>query len=264
MKTLMILSFIVCSYSSCSQNLGPGYQFDLFKNTNSWELAKAVEKEDIKEIEKILNAKNVDINFQEPIYNNTILQLAVGNDKLLSTLTLLKYNANLNITNNHNTAAIHEASSFIPLKRNSFKILEALLKYGANVNMIKASLNKSPDSIGYSIPLKFAINNLECSKLLLNHGANAYFKTGNEYPVWFDMLALGDIDDNIYVAKYMIIDKQMKIPNPIFFTVDKKPIDIITLLNSLDFTNDTIRQSIKLEILAYLKKINFPENGVYK
>lgn len=263
MRILRLIILILSTSSSNSQNLGPGYQFDLFKNTDSWELAKAVENEDVNKIEKILNSQKIDINFQEPIYNNTILQLAVGNDKLLSTAILLKYNANFNIPNRYNTAAIHEASSFIPLKKNSYKILETLLKYGVNVNMLMASPNKTSDSIGYTIPLKLAINNLDCSKLLLNHGANAYFKTGNEYPIWFDML-IANYGENIYVAKYMIIDKSMKIPHPIAYDSEKKPIDIFTLLNALDFPNDTKRQLIKQEILDYLKKINFPENGVYK
>ena len=118
---------IICTYTSCSQNLGPGYQFDLFKNTPTWKLAKAVKREDEKEIIKILREKDVDINFQEPIFGNTVLQLAIANDKLLSTKILLENNANYNIRTNDSSAAIDEAVSVIKSKKNSYEIFIGII-----------------------------------------------------------------------------------------------------------------------------------------
>jgi hypothetical protein len=79
MKTLILMMFITCAFSACSQNNGPGYLFDLFKNTASWKLAKAVQRKDQKEIEQILNEKKIDLNFQEPRFGKTILHFAFGN-----------------------------------------------------------------------------------------------------------------------------------------------------------------------------------------
>lgn len=264
MQIQILMIFISCTFAACSQNLGPGYQFSLFKNTPSGELAKAVEREDEKKIIKILSDKNVDINFQESKYGNTILHLAIANDKLRSTEILLQNNASYNIRSNDSSAAIHEAVSIIKSKKNAYKILKLLINYGADVNKLRVGPIDKKGTLGYFMPLEGAIEDLECSKLLLEHGANPYFRTGNTYFVWFFMLLMGDIHDNIYVAKYMIVDKKMLIPNPLSYTIDKRPLDILTLLNDLDFSKDPKRQKAKEEIVEYLRKIDFPQNGVYK
>ena len=263
-STQILISCIIFSFAACSQNLGPGYQFDLFKNTPSWKLAKAVEREDEKEIMKILREQNVDINFQEPIYGNTVLHLAIANDKLMSTKILLENNANYNIRTNDSSAAIHEAVRVIKSKKNSYKILELLIKHGADVNKIRISPINKKGTLGYFVPLEDAINDFTCSKLLLDHGADPYFKTGDTYPIWYSILLMGNVNDNIYVAKYLIVDKKTLIPNPIRLDIDSRPVSILSQLNKLDFSTDPKRQMAKQEIIEYLKQINFPQNGVYK
>jgi hypothetical protein len=263
MRLQNLMLFTLCTFAACSQNRGPGYQFDLFKNTASWELAKAVEGEDKKKIIQILKEKNTDINLQEPKFGNTVLHLAIANDKLLSVRILLENNANYNIPALDKRTAIHEAVSNINSRKNSYAILELLIKYGADVNKLRINPNNN-DTLGYSVPLMDAINNFACSKLLLDHGADIYLKSGDSYLVWFFMLLGGEINDNIYVAKYVIVDKKMPIPNPISYTVDKKPLDILGLLNDLDLSKDSKRRKAKEEIIGYLKKINFPQNGVFQ
>ena len=263
MRIQILTIFIMCTFVACSQNRGPGYQFDLFKNTPSWELAKAVEREDENKIIKILRKQNVDINFQEPKYGSTVLHLAIGNDKLLSTKILLENNANYNIHTLDKRTAIHEVVRDIKSMKNSYKILELLIKYGADVNKLRVNPNNN-DTLGYSVPLIDAINDFACSKLLLDHGAEPYLKSGDTYLIWYLMLLMGDINDNIFVAKYMIVDKKMFVPNPIRYTMENEPVDIFTQLNKLDFSKDLKRQKAKEEIIDYLRKIDFPQNGVYK
>jgi ankyrin repeat protein len=264
MRILFLIFFLIYSSVSYSQNPGPGYQFDLFRNTASWKLAQAVEREDLQEIIKILKDKSVDINLQEPVFGSTVLHLAIGNDKLISTKALLDNNANFNIVNVDKRSAIHEAVNDIKSRKNSYAILELLIKHGANVNAIRESTSGKLDTLGYSVPLKDAISDLACTKLLLANGANLYFKTSTTYPIWFFMLLMGDIDDNIFVVKYIIVDKQMPIPNPISYTVDKKQLDILLLLNDLNLSEDPKRLLAKQEIIAYLRKIDFPKNGTYQ
>src|SRR5690606_2027438 len=107
-NTYLLLVFITLASFGCTQDAGPGYQFELFKNTTSWELAKAVEKEDEEKMLEILGDKKININFQERQFGNTILHLAVGNDKLKSTEILLKYKADINLRDINERAAIHE------------------------------------------------------------------------------------------------------------------------------------------------------------
>src|SRR4051812_19646657 len=94
MQKLFLIMFIINAIilSSCSQStsLGPGYEWDLFKNTPNWRLAKAVAKEDTNEIYSIIKGGNVNLNLQETKFGRTLLMLAVGNDKEFSTAALLK------------------------------------------------------------------------------------------------------------------------------------------------------------------------------
>ena len=261
-KIIVVVFFIITLMSSClqSQSLGPGYEFELFKNTSIWNLAKAVRDEDTSEINKILNNKTVNIDFQEPKFGNTLLLLSVSNGKVLSVKVLLEHGANLDILDSDHMAAIHEATQFIDLRKNVTQILELLLKHGANPNM---PANSTMDS-SYT-PLTGAIENLECTKILLNYGADVYYKTGNEYPVWKSLLILdAPFDENILVAKYLIIDKKIKVPDPIFYTIpDHQPRTILELLNKFKVYDDSKKQKAKAEILDYLKKIDFPKQGAY-
>lgn len=264
----MILIFIIsCTAMACSQNqkLGPGYQFDLFKNTPNWELAKAVDIEDTVAIKKLIKDDSLDINLQEPRFGNTLLCLAVENDKLISTKALLEMGANLNIANFEKYKPIHEATRFISLKKNTLQILKLLIHYGANVNDTLVQ-RKGSDTVYFEVPLMNACQNLACAKLLLEHGANVYIKNNNSYPIWF--VALIDHfkdDEGIYFVKYVVIDKKMPIPDPIAYSLDgEKPINIFNLLADNTFKEDIKRQKARQDILDYLKQIDFPKKGVYR
>jgi hypothetical protein len=254
-------SFLV---SSCSQklNLGPGYKCFLFENTPNWKLAQAVESEDTSELFKIVKTDKIDINFQESRFGKTLLMFAVGNDKEKSTEALLKLGANVNLRDSMDTQAIHEAANYITLKRHSLNILNLLISYRVDVNAVS---HGGP----YPVPLESAVASLSCAKLLLENGAKLYYKSSsdtiyNTYNIWFSIFLL-NYDSSIFVARYLIVDKKMLIPNPITVTTGKhSPIDVFGMLNKLDFSNEPKKQEAKEEIINYLHKIGFPKNGCYK
>jgi uncharacterized protein len=254
---LLILNLIVLI--SCSQDsLEPGYRWELFKNTSNWPLAKAVEKEDTAKIFEISRDRKININLQEPKFGKTLLMLAVGNDKKKSTEALLKAGANVSIRDFNDEDAIHEATQYINLKKHTFEILESLIKFGSDVNSVS---QKGP----FRTPLQSAVDNFSCAKLLLEHHANVYFRDGEDYSIWGSMLMV-DYTDKIFVARYLIIDKRMLIPSPIYGKnrLNSKPIDIFTLLSKANFTKDPQKQKAKEDILNYLKKIDFPKYGLYR
>ena len=248
-------------FSSCSQNssmLAPGYRWDLFKNTPNWDLAKAVAKQDTGEIFKIIRKGKVDLNLQESKFQRTLLMLAVGNDKVMSTTALLKMGADVKLRDLRDDQAIHEAVAHLDLKRHSLDILKLLVAYGANVNSVS--------SRGTNIvPLAGAVEQFSCAKFLLDNKASPYFKRESTYPVWFNLMVMDlPFDENIFVAKYMIVDKKLPIPSPIFYTSgDRKPVDILTLLIKYDVNSDPKKQKTKETIIEYLHQINFPKAQVY-
>lgn len=263
MKSLSSLLITCCIVISCSNSQDIGYQSTIFKNSNSWELAKAVMLEDEIKMNELLASSKIDINYQEPVFHSTVLHLAIGNDKVRAVRILLHHKADITLVDIDNRAAIHEAVNDIKARRNSYEIIKLLIAYGADLNMVRISPNGGNDTLGNAVPLCDAVNDLKCTQLLIEHGANPYYKTGNTYPVWYLMLLMSRINDNIKVAKYFIIDKKMLVPTPITYNISGKPQDVFTLLNDVDLSTSPERQKIKDEILDYLRDAGFPSRNVY-
>ena len=91
MKVAILQLVFACLLFSCS-NLSrekivdkselTGRDYRLFQNTPAWELAKAVEDENTKKIDKIVSENPEIINYQEYQYGNTLLMLTIMNQQL--------------------------------------------------------------------------------------------------------------------------------------------------------------------------------------
>lgn len=252
MKKNFLLLLILNTMYGCSQIYGPGYQFSLFKNTVNWELAQAVESENVGQIEEILKKDNVvKINLQDSVYGQTLLNLAVGNDKPVSTKLLLEHGASFAISDNSGFAPIHTATTLIGSRKYSAKIIRILLEHGADPNAI-AIVNKNNPS--KYVPLMDAVTNLECAKILIEHGANVYYKDSLDYPVWTSILAQDTKNsESIFVAKYLIVDKKKVVPDPVFYIIPNNiPRSASFLIKEFDTNGDIQKQKAKDEILKYL------------
>ncbi len=95
----IILIAIACLLFSCSdlsrekivdKSELTGRDYRLFQNTPAWELAKAVEDENTKKIDKIVSENPEIINYQESKYGNTLLMLTIMNQQLKPFKALLK------------------------------------------------------------------------------------------------------------------------------------------------------------------------------
>jgi len=255
-----------------------GFKFTLMKNTPVWALAQAVKQEDVDEIKRLIQEEKVNVNYQEhqSRIHTTLLHLAVANDKLQSVKALLENGAQQNITNSMDEYPIH----YILLKEYSYKhrleILRLLLNYGADPNPQTKPIYKNDTVPHYSWPLMmYAVDNLECTKLLLEYGADINYKnsdeTGWSYPIWLHVFRWDDLHDNdnnkVFVAKYLIVDKHLPIPDTLYVTKNpgQKEFCSTTLqkIQESKFTTPA-RQAAKEEILAYLNWIGFPKHGVLK
>lgn len=260
MKTLNFILILFCTFNfSCSQTnyRGPGYRWELFKETPHWKLAQALSVEDSSEIIKLLGLRKADINYQESQFGNTLLFLAVANDKRVSTELLLNAGADVNIRDKSNQQVIHEVSKFPIRRKNALAILKLLLEYGADVNAIQ--IDEKNDNYKF-VPLQGSVEDFNFAKVLIDNGADLYFKVGDYYPIWFTML-LDDRNDGILLARYLILDKKEMIPNPIFYSIpDSHPRDIYFMLNSLNFEGNAEKNKARADIISYLKTIKFPSS----
>ena len=265
MKFLITAISIVYTFSACSRkpDRGPGLQFSLFMNTPNWEIAQAVEKEDKIAIEALISHGKIDLNLREPQYGQTLLSLAVGNEKLISAKLLLEHGAKLNIKNKFGFEPIHDASDAVNLNKKSYDMLELLLNNGANPNA--EAFSKPEDTTSHSfVPLMGAVRNVKCAELLLARGANLYYRHNETYEVWVGLFNM-EFDEEIFVARYLIIDKKMPVPEIMLYTIpNHQPQTALKLLNEFNARGDKEKEKAKAEILDYLKRIKYPQKQVYK
>ena len=102
MKAMIILLVFSCLLFSCSNNSREksvdsselsNIDYRLFQNTPAWELAKAVQEEDMDNFDKIISENPQIINYQESKYGNTLLMLTIINQQLKPFKALLKKGA---------------------------------------------------------------------------------------------------------------------------------------------------------------------------
>ena len=270
--------FLLFLLSSCKFRQAPGLQFDLMENTPIWPLAKAVESEDTAEIRKLVQEKHLDLNYKErnSEIGITLLHLAVRNGKLLSIKSLLENGARQNIRDSSGNFPINDIVNMSFPFQHRLEILELLLRYGADPNsQVKGYRWKDTIPFQVGVPLTQAVANLECTKLLMKYGADVYYKktqrnfldSCQNYPVWGSVFSFSgnNVDENIMVAKFFVLDKHLLIPNPLYYRgynteYDIRPVTALDILNKATFA-DPAKQKAKEEILAYLKKEGFPEHG---
>src|SRR5271170_521478 len=93
---LMILTNFILSSCLPQDDAGPGYRWELFRGTPEWELAQAAQHEDTSRIYQIIKQGVININSKEPKFGQTVLMLAIANDKLNAVGALLRSGADVN------------------------------------------------------------------------------------------------------------------------------------------------------------------------
>ena len=278
MKNILILLLIHLSLSSCAfESEMPGYRFSNFENTKAWDLAKAVKDNSAERVKKILNSKKVNVDFKDPQFHETLLSLAVVNQKNNAIIELLKAGADPN-----ELVGEQDETPFINAIRFNENCdlfyVQTLLKYGANPN-----LEIHNPKMGYhftnSFPLLVAINNLDNNgnsclnlvKLLVNKGANMNSCYAQDYAEICEGVITESLTANNFEAlKYFVIEKNIKIPDTVFIYggIDKSTQKVYGLSEALksehfiseDFEDElgshkfTKERKIRDEILNYLDK----------
>jgi ankyrin repeat protein len=171
--TLILLGAMI--FNQCeSQNSSSqptGYDIAIFKNTEGYELARAIEQNSVRKIKKILEQKPDLINFQEPVYGQSVLKWAVRMEKYEAARTLLESGANPDQQSFNGWSPMTEAASNLFTSQ----YLELLIEFGADVNAVSVETTYKNPFINSWTPLMFAIDNFENVKLLINNGADVNY-----------------------------------------------------------------------------------------
>ncbi len=154
----------------------PSVSVNIFKDTPAWELAKAINSQKVKKINRICSEHKELINHREALYGTPLLYWAIGSGKYYSAEALLKNGADPNL--------MRSASRNTPLYlavgnrwkgknidiNENIKYTELLLKYGADPN-----IPHSEDAFDDTTVLMNAISISDSKllvQLLINNGAD--------------------------------------------------------------------------------------------
>jgi len=183
MKSMIIQLVFFCLLLSCS-NINrdkpvdkkdlTGRDYRLFQNTPAWDLAKAVQDENVIKISEIIAKDNKIANYQEPKYGSTLLILTIRNQQLEPFKTLLANKVDVNI---HGT--FDGASALIEACGYDIKYAEILLQNGANANDVETGERGAGNTTRETPLIVASSGKLDLVKLLLKNGADINYQ--NEY-----------------------------------------------------------------------------------
>lgn len=275
MKKYLICLVISVLTTSCEYNKIKNEKLgikdiEIFENTPAWELAKAVDDENISKIVKLVNSNPALVNYQEPVFGMTLLIRAIGTEKYNSAECLLKCGADPNIASYIGLTTLLQASSFswndIFAKKKT-KFAKLLLDYNADPNIVYNSSEKyrKTNYISYKkSPLMFSVgpgSNIEITKLLVEHGAMINYKTEVGETAAIKALSFKDVN----AAYYLIVEKKAKVNEPYYFydISNDTLIERNRPLYPIDLLLDWV---FELESDKYLKKMDivqeFNKQGV--
>lgn len=270
MKKIFLL-IVVCLLASCTslfreriidKSRLTGYDYRLFQETPAWELAKAVQDEDVRKINEIVSHNPEIVNYQESKYGNTLLMLTVANQQLVPFKALLVNNADVNIHDTFTgTSAIIDACSS---SWYSIKFLKLLVLYGADVNDVSAGEQRKGKGARKTPLIKASESgNLKFVKYLISEGADINYQ--NE--LGESALTGSIIHDKLDVAYYLLLNGA-DCERPLFYRPDYpvssengdpndkgEPAYLVKELRRDFFEFDTKNYKYKMKIVDFLKAI---------
>jgi uncharacterized protein len=171
-----ILMFLVALiFTQCESPTGSspptGYDIVIFKNTEGYDLAMAVKQNNTRKIKRLLEKKPHLLNFQEPVYGQSLLKWAIRMEQFEAAKTLLEAGANPDIQSFNGWSPLTEAAGNL----STSKYLELLIEFGADVNAVSVETTQENPFINRWTPLMFAIRNFENVQILITNGADVNY-----------------------------------------------------------------------------------------
>lgn len=254
MKTIIIILIVISMYCSTDNGL-PGASFSLFNDTPVEELANAVKKQDVDQIELLLTNGDIDINYQEEKSQKTLLMLAVVHNLDKSVKKLLEAGADPNIRDKKDYSSIMLACNNVYANTCKTDILKLLIEHGGDVNGFRLNEPRKYNFFGETllmIAVRDASNNPcnERAYLLVEKGAdiNMIVRDSNCCAVNSALMV-----DNLDMVNYFLIEKNAKIPPYVLIRVDGDTVSVRQILEESNFTDDSHRNKLKNELLKFLE-----------
>ena len=274
MKKIYIILLLTSIFMSCNGNLDKtkliGADIRLFKNTVAEKVSKAIVKGDTATIIKEINS-GVPVNFQDEIYGNSLLMIAILHNNSSSIKCLLKLGADPNLysdTTKHLGDNPVILSSF--LTSSSPEILQLLIDYGGDPNSITRGVKKAYN--GDLIPTRMSAieaasrRSLDKVKILVRSGANFDILDDWESPGALNAALIHDKMDIVlyllehgadFTLPYMKYDYTKRPYEKYYVDILFKLRQVFLPLNSENYMN-------KIKVIEFLKErgLNYKESPI--
>lgn len=268
MKKNMLFLLFLLTFISC-ENGNPAFKFSNFYGTPADNIARAIKNNNIKEIRKEVLSKQIDVNFEDEIYEVSLLELAITNNKKESFEELLRLGANPNIDNSSCV------SPLISAIRYNFDcdlyFVKRLLDNNAEINpkLFKKCNSFTHDPVCETILHYNDEDKIECGLEILkiltakmdNPEVLFLYNNPEDYQenIIYNCLSSSK---NLNALKYLIVDLNYKVPEKIFidgtvlldYNGYKALHDILESDEFLSGESDKFIEIAKNDILNYLKK----------
>ncbi len=265
---LFILFSCLCS-SQTEYGL-PGYRFSNFKETPVWELAKAIQNDDIDEVKELCASKKFNLNFEDPKFGMTVFSLAIANNKRNAFKALIESGLDVNFifgdgSSNYLLESIWQIENCDSFFLDELLILNCSLKkisyYTEKVNHL---VEITPLIESVTIKDDEGDFCIEVSKKLINNGADIneeYFDPSVNRKVSVIEECL--IHSNLTLLEYLVIERKISIPKIALIEGEwgdgeVKKLSLTEALNSVHF-DPSYRPKLeesRIKILNYLKQTN--------
>ncbi len=177
------LCLCLCLFS-CGQKTNRYVEF--FKDTKAYGLAKAVQKGDLKTIERLVKQDAALLEIANPVFGSNVLILSIDVEEFESLKKLLELGANPNFINPYSRYSVL-IEACVPFDSVSEwgidnRYAELLLQYGANPNYAVEEEFTNEQGIHFyetSPLMKASRLNLDLVKLLIKYGADYNKKLGS-------------------------------------------------------------------------------------
>lgn len=232
-----------------------GNDYRLFQATPVWNLAKAVQDENIEEIKRIAREEEVNIDYQDERFGNTLLMLTISNQQYKSCETLLDLGASPNKHDNYDgSSAIIDAAGINETTDDNTKFLKLLLKHGGDPNAIEEGERREGNT-SRNTPLIMAcgcpnkiVSPIEKVKILIDSGANINYK--NEFGT--TALKMAYVQEHFDVVLYLL-EKGADYNIPLF-NRNGKDVFIWDELRDVLFPLASKEHQQKMAVVEFLKQ----------
>ena len=222
-----------------------GNDVRLYQGGIAWELAQAVQHQQVGAIQKQMAGNPALARYQEPRFGQSLLLFAVVTHRYRAAKALVESGADCNLPDTYfgttpliQAAGIYETSDYVKL----------LLAHGANPNLasIPPDRTKAPTT-----PLiEASSTRLESVKLLVEAGADINSLTSIGYMSAISGAFLGrDLD----ILSYLIIEKKANYDIILGVTLSRDTLRVANLLRKLAYPLDSKEYQQKMKLVEYLE-----------